>query len=207
MYARVTAMRVDPSRIDQGITKFNEVLPTLRPVPGYAGAALLVNRDTGEGFGVTYWDTVAHLNAAEKAGLRARQQSSEATGAEVTDVDRFDMVLIDRASDPSAPSFARVNQLYGDLDRLEDGIAFLRDKVVPSLSKQKGYLSALMGVNRMTGRMLVTSNWRTAEDRAASEASVASQRTEAASVLRADPVEVMHLEVAAVEIKQPTRTR
>jgi heme-degrading monooxygenase HmoA len=207
MYARVTAMRVDPSRIDQGTTKFNEVVLTLRQVPGYAGAALLVNRETGDGFGVTYWDTVAHMNAAEQAGLRARQQSSEATGAEVTDVDRFDMALVDRASDPSTPSFARVNQLYGDPDRLEEGIAFLRDKVVPNLSKQKGYLSVLLGVNRMTGRIVVTSNWRTAQDRAASEPSVTSQRAEAARILRAEPVEVMHLEVAAVEIKQPTRTR
>lgn len=206
MYARVTAMRVDPSRIDLGIMKFNEVVPTLRPVPGYAGAALLLNRDTGEGFGVTYWDTLAHMNAAEQAGQRARQQSSEASGAEVTDVDRFDVVLVDRAADPSAPSFSRVNQLYGDLDRLEEGIAFVRDKVVPNLSKQKGYLSLLLGVNRMTGRMVVTSNWRTAEDRAASEAAVASQRTETARILRADQVEVMPLEVAVIEIRQPTRT-
>jgi len=206
MYARATAVRIDPSRIDQGIRKFNEVVPTLRPIPGYAGAALLVNRDTGEGFGVTYWDTVAHMNAAEEAGLRARQQSSEATGAEVTDVDRFDLVLVDRASDPIAPSFSRVNQLYCDLDRLEEGIAFVRDKVVPNVSKQKGYLSLLLGVNRMTGRMVVTSNWRTAADRAASEAAVASQRAETARILRADHVEVMPLEVAVVEVKQPTRT-
>jgi heme-degrading monooxygenase HmoA len=207
MYARATAVRIDPSRIDQGITKFNEVVPTLRPVPGYAGAALLVNRDTGEGIGVTYWDTLAHMNAAEQAGQRARQQSSEVTSAEVTDVDRFDMVLVERASDPSAPSFSRVNQLYGDLDRLEEGIAFIRDMVTSNLSRQKGFLSLLFGVNRMTGRIVVTSNWRTPEDRAASEAAVASRRAEVARILRADQVEVMLHEVAVIEIKQPTRTR
>ena len=67
-------------------------------------------------------------------------------------------------------------------------------------------MSVLLAVNRMTGRIVVTSNWRTAEDRAASEAAVASQRAETARILRADPVEVMHLEVAVVEVKQPTRT-
>lgn len=206
MYARATALRIDPARIDLGIMKFNEVVPTLRSVAGYAGAALLVNRGTGEAFGVTYWDTVAHMNAAEQAGQRARQQTSEASGAEVTDVDRFEMAVVNRASDPTAPSFSRLNQLYGDLDRLEEGIAFIRDSVAPGLSKQKGYLSLLLGVNRMTGRMVVTSNWRTAEDRAASEAAVAGQRTEAARILRADPVDVQHLEVAVVEVKQPTRT-
>jgi len=207
MYTRATAMKSDPARIDLGIMKFKEVVPTLRQVPGYAGAALLVNRDTGEGFGVTYWETLAHMNAAEQAGMRARQQTSEAAGAEVTDVDRFDMALVDRASDPSTPSFSRLNQLYGDLDRLDQGIAFLRDRVVPNLSKLKGYQSVLLGVNRMTGRIVVTSNWRTAEDRAASESAVAGQRQEAVRILRADEVEVMHLEVAVVEIKQPTRTR
>ena len=208
MFARTTGMRTDHSRVDQGIATFKEqAVPSMRSVPGYAGAALLVDRETGEGLAVTYWETVAHLNAAEQAGQQARRQTSVATGAEITDIDRFEMMLVDRAADPSAPTFSRVNQFYADLDRLEAGIAFVRDNVLPNLSKQRGYQSMLVGVNRTTGRLVATSNWRTAEDRAVSEAAVAGLRTEATRILGADRVEVRAFEVAVVEIKQPTRTR
>ena len=206
MFARVTAIRTDPSRVDLGIANFKDaVVPIMRSAPGYAGAALLLDRETGEAAGVTYWETLAHMNAAEQIGQQARRQTREAAGAEVIDVDRFELILLDRASDPAAPSFSRINDLYGDPDRLEEGIAFVRDKVLPKVSKQKGYRSLLLGVNRMTGRFVVTSNWRTAEDRAASEATVVDQRGEAARILRASQVDVTLFEVAFIEIKQPTR--
>ena len=206
MYARVTAFKTDPAKIDQGVTSFKEkAVPLAQAAPGYAGTALMVDRETGEGGGVTYWNTVADMNAAEQVGQRARRESSEAIGAEVTDVDRFEIVLVDRVSgQPTAPVFARVNQLYANPDRIDEGIAFLRNKVVPNLSKQKGYRSLVMGVNRMTGRCFVTSGWETAEDRAASEAAVVGQRQEAATIAGARDVDVMLLEVAFIELKQPT---
>lgn len=208
MFVRMTSLKADPAKIDQGIATFKDrVVPTMRSVPGYAGAVLLLNRETGEGAGVTYWETLAHLNAAEQIGQQARRQSSEAMGGEVTDVDRFEMLLIDRASDPIAPSFSRINQLYADPNRVQEGIAFLRDRVLPNLSKQQGYRSLIAGVNRMTGRVMVVSSWTTAEARAASDAAVAGQRAEAARILGAGQVEVLLFEVPFIEIKQPTRAR
>src|SRR5215831_18335912 len=136
MFARVTAVRSDPARVEQGIAGFKErVAPMVRAAPGYAGIAMLVDRDSGDGFGVTYWDTLADLNAAEQLGQQVRRQSTEATGAEVIDVDRFEMVLVNRAAEPSAPVFSRVNQLYADPQRIEEAIAFVRDRAIPTVSK------------------------------------------------------------------------
>jgi heme-degrading monooxygenase HmoA len=206
MYVRVTAIRTDPSRVDSGIAYFeDEAVPGMRSARGYAGAGLLVDRETGAGAGITYWETLADMNAAEQMGQQARRRSSESTGAEVIDVDRFELILLNRASDPAAPSFSRIEQLYGDPQRLDEGIAFVREKVLPNLSKQKGYQSLLLGANRMTGRVVMTSSWRTAEDRAASEAAVVDQRATAARILQAKQVDVTLLEVAFIEIKQPTR--
>ncbi len=205
MYARVTAVKIDPAKMDQGIANFKEqVVPMARTAPGYAGAALLVDRDTGEGGGVTYWDTLADLNAAEQVGQQARRQSTEATGAEVLDVDRFEMVLVNRVAGSAAPIFCRANQLYADTERIEEAIAFVRDRVTPNLSKLKGYRSIVMGVNRMTGRCFVTSGWDTADDRAASEPAVVDQRREATTIAGAKDVEVTLFEVAFIEVKQPT---
>lgn len=205
MYARVTTFKIDPAKLDQGIANFKEkVVPMARTAPGYAGVALLLDRESGEGAGVTYWDTLTDMNTAEQVGQQARRQSSEATGAEVVDIDRFEMVLVNRVADPVAPLYCRVNQLYADPRRIDEGIAFVRDKAIPNLSTRKGYRSILMGVNRMTGRCIVTSNWETSEDRAASEPAVVDQRREAATIAGAKDVEVTLFEVAFVEIKQPT---
>ncbi len=204
MFARVTSVKIDPAKLDQGIANFKErVVPMARTAPGYAGAALLVDRDTGEGGGVTYWDTLSDLNAAEQIGQQARRQSTEATGAEVIDVDRFEVVLVTRVAAPTAPLFCRVNQLYADPQRIEEAIAFVRDSVIPNLSKLKGYRSIVMGVNRMTGRCFVTSGWETADDRAASEPAVVDQRREATNIAGAKDVEVTLFEVPFIEIKQP----
>jgi heme-degrading monooxygenase HmoA len=208
MFARATTVRSDPARVDQAIASFKErVAPMVRTAPGYAGIAMLVDRDTGDGFGVTYWDTVADLNAAEQLGQEGRRQTRETVGAEVVDVDRFEMVLIHRAAEPSAPVFSRVNQLYADPQRIDETIAFLRDRAAKTLSGLKGYRSLLMGVNRMTGRCVVTSNWETPEDRAGSESAIVDQRRQATTIAGAKDVEVRLLEVPFVEIKQPTRAR
>ncbi len=86
--------------------------------PGYAGAALLIDREAVEACGVTSWATLADMNAAEQVGLQVRRQSSETTGAQVIDVNRFELVLVDRMGEPKVPSFSRVHQLYADPARL-----------------------------------------------------------------------------------------
>ena len=203
MYVRVTAVRVDPAKIDLGIANFQDrLVPAARAAPGYAMAALLIDRQTGEGGGATYWQTLADMNAAEQMGQQVRRQSSEATGAEVIDVDRFEVVLVDRAAEPRVPTFSRINQLYADPGRIEEGIAFVRDRAIPTLRKQDGYISLLMGANRMTGRCLVTSNWTSAEARAASEMAVTDQRREAMTVAGATQVDVTLYEAVVMDIVQ-----
>jgi heme-degrading monooxygenase HmoA len=203
MYARLTAVRIDPAKIDLGIANFKEKLvPVARTAPGYASAFLLIDRQTGEGGVVTYWETLADMNAAEQMGQQVRRESSEATRAEVIDVDRFELVLVDRIGEPRVPAFSRVNQLYADPGRIDEGIAFLRDRAIPNLRMQDGYLSLLMGVNRMTGRCLVTSNWASDEARAASEVVVTDQRREAMTIAGAKQVDVTLFEIVYLDINR-----
>ena len=65
MYARVTLVKSDPSKLDAAIANFKaKVVPASRKGSGYAGAFLLINRETGEGAGGTYWESLESLNAA-----------------------------------------------------------------------------------------------------------------------------------------------
>ena len=83
----------------------------------------------------------------------------------------------------------------------------MRDTAIPNLSTQKGYRSILMGVNRMTGRCFVTSNWETSDDRAASEPAAVDQRRQTTTIAGAKDVEVTLFEVAFIEVKQPIVAR
>src|SRR5579864_5240658 len=204
MYARVTLVKSEPSKLDAAVANFKEkVVPASRKGAGYGGAFLLINRETGEGAGGTYWESLESLNAAEQIGIESRRQSIESIGTEVLDVDRFEMFIDDRKGEPAAPSFSRQSQIYADPQKINDAIEFVHKSVRPNLAAQDGYRSLIGGVNRMTGRMVVTSSWESAEARTASQQVGTQQRQEAAKVAGAGSARVDEWEVAFVEITQP----
>jgi hypothetical protein len=204
MYARVTLVKSDPSKLDAAIANFKEkVVPASRKGTGYAGAFLLVNRETGEGAGGTYWETLESLNAAEQIGMEARRQSIESIGSQILDVDRFEIFIADRKGEPVAPSFSRRSQIYADPEKISDAIEFVRKSVRPNMAGQDGYRSLIGAVNRMTGRIVVTSNWETTEARTASQAAATKQRQAAAEAAGAGSAQVDEWELAFAEITQP----
>ena len=131
MYIRVTRIHVAPEALEQSISNFKErVIPALKSAPGYAGATMLINRETGEGAGVTYWESVEALAASDDVGISARTQAAATAGFTVTDVDRFELVLMDRAKPPS-PSFTRVTEGHAPLDKVDQVVALIRDRLLP----------------------------------------------------------------------------
>jgi len=204
MYARVTLVKSDPSKLDAAIANFKEkVVPASQKGPGYSGAFLLVNRETGEGAGGTYWENLESLNGAEQIGLEARRQSIESIGTEILDVDRFEIFIADRKGEPVAPSFSRQSQIYADPAKINAAIEFVHTSVRPNMAAQEGYRSLIGAVNRMTGRIVVTTSWESAEARTASQEAGNKQRQEAAQVAGAGSARVDMWEVAFIDIRQP----
>lgn len=206
MYARVTLVKSDPSNLEAAIANFRErIAPASRKAPGYGGSFLLVNRETGEGAGGTYWETLEAMNGAEQIGQDSRLQSTESLGTEIVDVDRFEIFLADRKVEPTVPTFSRQTQIYASPDKIKDAIDFVRSSVLAQVAVHEGYRSLIAGVNRMTGRVFVTSNWESASARRASNEALSSTRQEAARIGGADTARVDEWELAFVEITQPAR--
>jgi hypothetical protein len=206
MYARVTLVRSDPSKLEAAIANFKEtVAPASRKAPGYAGSFLLVNRESGEGAGGTYWDSIEAMNATEQIGQENRRQSAESIGTEILDVDRFEIFLADRKTAPTTPAFLRQTQIYADPAKIQDAIDFVRSSVLAQVASHDGYRTLIGGVNRMTGRLFVTSGWESAAARSASNESLSRQRQEAARVAGAESVRVDEWELAFIEIMPPAR--
>src|SRR5713226_5476830 len=116
MYLRVTAFKSDPAKLEDGIGFLKDkIIPALSKVPGYLGATCIVDREKGEGAASTLWESLEAMNNAEQLGQQSRSQSSEATGLEVLDVDRFEITVLEMASPtPQLPSYTRVITAYGD---------------------------------------------------------------------------------------------
>lgn len=75
---------------------------------------------------------------------------------------------------------ARANILSADPAKLDDGINFVRDQVMPALEPLAGYRGLTLSADRESGAGSLVTFWDGLESLRASESAVASLRTEAA---------------------------
>jgi len=204
MFVRMTRAQTSPDRLDEAAKIWKEqVLPGARQQAGFSGAALLVDRATGEGMTVTYWASEAALRASEADADARRGQIAQTTGGQIVEVDRFELVVWERGAAPKANTFIRINDIKGAPDKIDDGIRFVQEQVLPAVKALKGYRALIMGVNRASGRVFVTTVWDSIADREASDAAVAAQRRQGGQTLGAQSVKVDNYEALVVEIDVP----
>ena len=113
MFVRETRVQGPPDRVQEAIQNYEKtILPVVRKTPGNVGAALMVNRQTGIGIGVTYWESAKALAASEQMGNQARAQSAkDMPGSSVINVERAEVMIMDRVAPPMKGSMLRVNTL------------------------------------------------------------------------------------------------
>lgn len=76
MYARVTQVQGSPEKVAAGIESFKgQVVPAVKDLDGFKAVMLLVDRDSGKGYGISLWDT----EEARSQGTKAVEQARAAT--------------------------------------------------------------------------------------------------------------------------------
>ena len=204
MFLRATRVQTPPDKVKDAIQNFEaNTLKNLRSAPGNQGAILLVNRETGAGMGITYWESAKALAAAEAIGTQSRMQTTKAVpGSQIVNVERAELMIMDRAAPPKSGSFVRMVSVNGDPDKLDAAIVNIRNQVLPVLKAQKGYRATIASVDRQTGRLTASTVWDTKADLDASESKLAGPRAEAAKAAGAGPndVQVEIFETAVVEL-------
>jgi len=192
---------MSPDRIDERVANYRQnSLPTYNQLDGFMGAAVLVDRATGAGQTVTYWDSEASMEASEETAARLRASAAQA-GTQAGETDQLEIVIQERAAPAQAGTFGRVNELTARPDAIDSLIAFIRD-TAPTLKAQRGFRALIMGVNRQTGRVVVSSVWNTAADREASDAAMKQPRQSAVQVAGAERVSVQLFDIVVAEVKQ-----
>ena len=94
MYARQTRISGDPAKIDEGIQHIREtVLPALEAAPGFKGFTLLVDRETGDCVGTSYFESREDVEASESAVREARDKAAEITASDTPKVSFFEVAI------------------------------------------------------------------------------------------------------------------
>ncbi|RBY76268.1 hypothetical protein DQ239_14905 [Blastococcus sp. TF02-09] len=79
--------------------------------------------------------------------------------------------------------YARSTTVQADPQRIDDGIAHVRDEVMPTVQSMPGCMGLSMLCDRDSGRCIVTTSWDSAETMGASRDAVRAMRQQAADAL------------------------
>jgi heme-degrading monooxygenase HmoA len=203
MFARITRADMPPDRLDDFVAHVRAAAQSMAQLEGYRGVVALANRSTGAGMAGTYWDFAEAMQASEDIGRAARDSVASAIeGFHTTGPDRFEFVIQERAAPPRAGTFARMNDRQVAPASLDAVIEFMRQQVVPAIKSLSGFQTAVMLVNRDSGRMLAASVWATEAEREASAATVSPLRDQVEQLAANDqPTSVDLFEVLVADVK------
>lgn len=101
--------------------------------------------------------------------------------------------------------FTRSTTVSGRPERIDDGIAYVRDEVMPAVTALEGCVGLSMMVDRGTGQCIVTSSWADEEAMRASDLHLAPLRERGAGLLMGAP-QVEEWEVAGMHRDHLTAT-
>ena len=94
-FAYTIDMRVSPDQVDQ-LVKFvrESLLAPLRAQPGFCGALMSANRESGRTLANTIWDSVAEMEASEAVHAPVRMRAQELAGKSNVTVGSYEAVLL-----------------------------------------------------------------------------------------------------------------
>ncbi len=94
--------------------------------------------------------------------------------------------------------YARTTTITADPKRLHEGVADVRDNVMPAVAEMDGYTGLSMLADRSSGRCIVTTGWETEDALASSSDRVTQMRQQAADRFGARDTEVQEWEIAVM---------
>jgi len=99
--------------------------------------------------------------------------------------------------------YARSTTVHGSPSKIDDGIRFVRDQVMPMVEQLDGCVGLSMLADRESGRCIVTTAWDSEDAMRASAETVKDSRARAGEVLGDDRPEVAEWEFALVHRVRP----
>ncbi len=97
MHARSAVIEMAPEKIDDAVEFWkDEQIPKYREQDGYKGFTLMVNRDSGKVFGVSFWESEDALRASDELGKQARAGLAETGGGSEQPRENWEVAVDDQ---------------------------------------------------------------------------------------------------------------
>jgi heme-degrading monooxygenase HmoA len=97
MFVRVSTLQGDPAMIDDATTYLREkIVPAARQLEGNRGVLSLVDRASGKGIHLTFWETEEAMRSSEEAANQMREDAASALEEDIVGVDRYEVVIDER---------------------------------------------------------------------------------------------------------------
>jgi heme-degrading monooxygenase HmoA len=97
MFTRVSTYRGGDA--EALVAGFQSATDALEKIDGFSHAYFLVDRESGKGMSITFWQTEEALDTSSAQADELRKRASEAGGATVESVERYDIALYTSSPD------------------------------------------------------------------------------------------------------------
>lgn len=169
MHARVTTISGDPAKVaaatEEAVTNAGAAIEA---TAGNRGFAILNQPDTGTVIGISLWESAEAAAASAESLAQQRDAVAAAAGGSAS-VETYQVAVSRRLAPSPAGGATRMLRLQISPDRIEEGIAMYRDDLLPTLTSAAGLCSAVLLIDRGTGRGLGATTW---QDQAALDAAI-----------------------------------
>lgn len=202
MYARIAAFEnPDMSRVPELLATVRERISAGQDISSARRVFTLVDRDAGELLGITFFDSEEAIRQAEPAFERLGEEIPEELRGKRASVEIYEVAIDDVADGAKA---ARVSSLEGPVDKIDEGLEFIREQILPMAGDMTGWRGVVGLVDRSTGRTKTITFWDGIESLQASEERANELRSEAAAALAERITGVSRYEVVLSEVLSPT---
>jgi len=93
MFARLTTVQGKPEKIEDAMRVIeNDLIPGSKILPGFKHGYWLADRKSGKLIALTLFETEKDRESSEKDASQLRKNATEKLGAEVTNVERFELI-------------------------------------------------------------------------------------------------------------------
>jgi heme-degrading monooxygenase HmoA len=94
MHARIGRVSFSPDKADQLANHVRDtIVPEYQQKNGFKGFTLLIDRQGGEGLGISFWESEEAMRATDDVGDRARQGAAEAGSGSDQGAQRFEVAI------------------------------------------------------------------------------------------------------------------
>ena len=94
MHARIGRVSFSPDKADDVSAHVREnVVPKFEGADGFKGFTLLLDRSSGQGVGISFWESEDAMRATEEIGDEARQGAAEAGSGTDQGPQHFEVAL------------------------------------------------------------------------------------------------------------------